>query len=75
MGEVPGTLGGVLHVGAGVKEKTVETGTVKLHYAETGPYGPPLVLLHGGSARWQGVESVMHQLRSLTKRKRFPCAW
>jgi hypothetical protein len=34
-------------------EHVLETNGVALHYAEGPVGGPPLVLLHGGSARWQ----------------------
>jgi pimeloyl-ACP methyl ester carboxylesterase len=34
-------------------EKTFDTGTVVLNYAEGPPSGPPLVLLHGISANWR----------------------
>jgi pimeloyl-ACP methyl ester carboxylesterase len=38
-----------------MKEHIFETGTVRLNYAEGPASGPPLVLLHGGSARWQAA--------------------
>jgi pimeloyl-ACP methyl ester carboxylesterase len=36
-------------------EHCFHTGVVTLNYAEGEASGPPLVLLHGGSARWQSV--------------------
>ena len=34
-------------------ERTFDAGDVSLNYAEGPPAGPPLVLLHGSSLRWQ----------------------
>jgi pimeloyl-ACP methyl ester carboxylesterase len=34
-------------------EKKFDTSTIKINYAEASPNGAPLVLLHGGTARWQ----------------------
>ncbi len=45
-----------------IKEHSFNTGTVTLNYAEGPASGPPLVLLHGGSARWQNSESIMPDL-------------
>jgi pimeloyl-ACP methyl ester carboxylesterase len=42
-----------------IKEYTFNTGTVILNYAETTSAGRPLVLLHGGNARWQSFESII----------------
>lgn len=36
-----------------LKEKTFNTGTVTLNYAEGPATGSPIVLMHGLSARWQ----------------------
>jgi pimeloyl-ACP methyl ester carboxylesterase len=36
-----------------IQEHTFDTGVVNIHYFEGPPAGPPLVLLHGGSGRWQ----------------------
>ncbi len=36
-------------------EHRFHTGIVTLNYAEGETLGHPLVLLHGGSARWQGM--------------------
>ena len=35
------------------REATFDTGQVVLNYAEGSASGPPLVMLHGGSGRWQ----------------------
>lgn len=43
-------------------EHRFDTGNVVLNYVEGPPSGPPLVLLHGGSARWQSFESIMPDL-------------
>lgn len=37
-----------------LKEQTFNTGVVELNYAEGPPSGPPLVMLHGFTGRWQG---------------------
>lgn len=37
-----------------LKEKTFDTGVVKINYAEGPPSGPSLLLLHGFTGRWQG---------------------
>jgi hypothetical protein len=34
-------------------EKTFDTGSLKINFAEGPANGMPLVLLHGGTARWQ----------------------
>lgn len=47
-----------------MQEQTFQTGTVTLTYAEGPAAGPPLVLLHGGSARWQSFESLIPDLAS-----------
>jgi len=39
-------------------ERTLETGTVSINYAIAGS-GPSLLLLHGGSARWQHLEHLV----------------
>jgi pimeloyl-ACP methyl ester carboxylesterase len=46
-------------------ERTFDTGSIRLNVAEGPDAGPPMVLLHGGSARWQGWEPL---LASLTTR-------
>ncbi len=43
-------------------EKTFDTGTMKINYAEGPPSGKPLVLLHGFSTRWQGFLPVLPTL-------------
>lgn len=45
-----------------IKEHSFNTGVVTLNYAEGPPSGPPLVLLHGGSNRWQSLEPIMPDL-------------
>jgi pimeloyl-ACP methyl ester carboxylesterase len=40
-------------------EKTFETGTVSIHYAEGPVSGRPLVMLHGGTLRWQDFLPVL----------------
>ncbi len=35
---------------------------VALNYIETAPNGRPLILLHGGSARWQAFENIIPEL-------------
>lgn len=45
-----------------VLERTFDTGVVKINYAEGPPSGPPFVLLHGGSGRWQHYEAVIPDL-------------
>lgn len=43
-------------------EHPFDTGTVTLNVAEGPAGGPPLVLLHGGSGRWQGWEPIIPDL-------------
>jgi pimeloyl-ACP methyl ester carboxylesterase len=45
-----------------IKEHSFNTGVVTLNYAEGPVSGPPLVLLHGGSARWQAFETIIPDL-------------
>ena len=45
-----------------IRERQFDAGEVSLHYAEGPTAGPPLVLLHGGSARWQAFEAVIPDL-------------
>jgi pimeloyl-ACP methyl ester carboxylesterase len=45
-----------------LQEQRFHTGTVELNYAEGPPTGPPFVLLHGGSARWQYGEPLLQAL-------------
>ena len=44
------------------KEHSFNTGSVILNYAEGPASGPPLVLLHGGSARWQAFKRYLKEL-------------
>lgn len=44
-------------------ERMFDTGSVRLHYVVGPPSGPPLVLLHGGSARWQSTMPLITALR------------
>ncbi len=50
----------------GFHERTFDTGVVTINYAEFAPSdppsGPPLVILHGGSARWQGYQGILPDL-------------
>lgn len=43
-------------------EHSFYTGVVTLNYAEGEAEGPPLVLLHGGSARWQSNLPLISEL-------------
>lgn len=43
-------------------EKTFDTGTVKIHYAEGPAHGRPLILIHGTTSRWQGFLPILPQL-------------
>jgi pimeloyl-ACP methyl ester carboxylesterase len=45
-----------------IKEHTFDTDPVILNYAKTSSPGTPLVLLHGGNARWQSFESIIPDL-------------
>lgn len=47
---------------ANIQENTFNTGTITLNYAEISSNGTPLVLLHGGSARWQAFENIIPDL-------------
>jgi len=40
-------------------EKSFDTGELTLNYAEGPPAGPPLVLLHGLTARWQAWQAML----------------
>lgn len=40
-------------------EKTFDSGEVVIHYVEGPPSGPPLLLLHGLSSRWQSFLAMM----------------
>jgi pimeloyl-ACP methyl ester carboxylesterase len=45
-----------------MRELRFDTGTVGINYAEGPPSGPPFVLLHGGSVRWQYGRSLLDLL-------------
>jgi len=49
-----------------IQERTFETGVVTINYATSvpsePPSGPPLVILHGGSARWQDYQGILPDL-------------
>jgi pimeloyl-ACP methyl ester carboxylesterase len=44
------------------REATFDTGKVVLNYAEGPAAGPPLVMLHGGSGRWQLYSDMLTEL-------------
>jgi hypothetical protein len=44
------------------KEYPFNTGTASLNYVEVSTSGAPLVLLHGGTSRWQNFEVIMIHL-------------
>ena len=45
-----------------LEERTFDTGTVTLNYAEGLPSGQPLVLLHGGASSWRSFLAVIPKL-------------
>jgi len=45
-----------------LKERSFNTGVVEINYAEGPPSGPPLVLLHGFTGRWQGRPPIIPAL-------------
>lgn len=45
-----------------ILEHTFASGIVSINYAEGPANGPPLVLLHGGSARWQSFQNIIPAL-------------
>jgi pimeloyl-ACP methyl ester carboxylesterase len=47
-----------------IQEHTFNTDNLSLSYAEIASPGAPLVLLHGGSARWQSFNSILPDLAS-----------
>jgi pimeloyl-ACP methyl ester carboxylesterase len=42
-----------------LEDKFIDLGAVTLHYVEGPPSGPPLLFLHGGSARWQSFQPIL----------------
>lgn len=42
-----------------ITEHTFNTDIVTINYAEAGVSGPPLILIHGGSARWQSSMPIL----------------
>jgi pimeloyl-ACP methyl ester carboxylesterase len=45
-----------------IREFTFNTGAVVLNYASAHGPGRPLMLLHGGNARWQSFETIISEL-------------
>jgi pimeloyl-ACP methyl ester carboxylesterase len=45
-----------------IQEHAFNVGALTINYAEGPPSGPPLVLLHGGSARWQSFDAIIPDL-------------
>jgi len=45
-----------------MKEQKFKTGSLQLNYIETTNNGTPLLLLHGGSSRWQTFSSIIPDL-------------
>jgi pimeloyl-ACP methyl ester carboxylesterase len=45
-------------------EKTFDTGTIKINYAEGPSNGAPFVLLHGATARWQELTHLLNGLEN-----------
>jgi pimeloyl-ACP methyl ester carboxylesterase len=45
-----------------LKEQAFHTGTITINYAEGPSTGFPVVLLHGGSSRWQGASAIIPAL-------------
>jgi pimeloyl-ACP methyl ester carboxylesterase len=52
----------VSHTRPVLSERRVRLDGIELNYAEGPDSGPPLVLLHGGSNRWQSWESILPPL-------------
>ena len=48
-----------------LQEHQLDTGAVIMNYAKGPPSGPPLVLLHGGSGRWQNYMHIVPDLAAL----------
>ena len=47
---------------AEIREKTFDSGVVRINYAEICSLGTPLVLLHGGANRWQSFRNMLPDL-------------
>jgi pimeloyl-ACP methyl ester carboxylesterase len=45
-----------------IRENTFDTGNVTINYAEISSSSTPLVLLHGGSNRWQSFNNILPDL-------------
>lgn len=48
-----------------MKKQKFDTGTLQLNFIETTDKGIPLLLLHGGSSRWQTFSSIIPDLEDL----------
>jgi pimeloyl-ACP methyl ester carboxylesterase len=45
-----------------IQERRFDLGNLRLNYAEGSPSGPPLVLIHGASGRWQNLLPLVEPL-------------
>jgi pimeloyl-ACP methyl ester carboxylesterase len=50
-----------------MKEQKFDTGALQLDYVETNNDGIPLLLLHGGSSRWQTIGSMIPDLEKYSR--------
>jgi pimeloyl-ACP methyl ester carboxylesterase len=48
-----------------IRENTFDTGIVTINYAEISCSSAPLVLLHGGSNRWQSFNNILSDLAAM----------
>jgi len=64
MGRRCGIVSQGVQVDIEIQEKIFDTGKVTLNYAESSSSGMPVILLHGGSARWQDFNSILPDLAS-----------
>ena len=48
-----------------IKENTFDTGILTINYAEIASASTPLVLLHGGSGRWQSFDNILADLAAI----------
>jgi pimeloyl-ACP methyl ester carboxylesterase len=48
-----------------IRENTFDTDIVTINYAEISSSGTPLVLLHGGSNRWQSFNNILSDLAAI----------